>query len=451
MTRFLSKATSGLGLLALVGCAGAGSAAGQFLSAPRRVERPWQVLNNTMATTQMRLFAVRTDKAPAIDGRLDDAAWAKAFSVSTFGKTKFRGYTKRPNSARFLYDDKALYIGCTGGITQWADWLARKRPRDGGAWQDDAFEVFVDPGRTKKVYYQFIVNAVGSIQDGKGWNAKYNPDWKVAARHSDKSWMAEIAIPYAALETTAPRKGDVWGINVCRDDKEDKSASSVIPVEVSFHNPKKFAEIEFGGVPGVFLDHFGFDKIVKGENVLRFKALGSGVKGTKVRATVLGADGKAQGAAREAALVAGGVTEVPFAAKESGRSRLRLELLKGGKQVGVYELLAVIYEDSLLVLVPGQRDFYRDETSLNLRIDLRLKAEVLHDYRVKVALKRGGKVLRQGTIEVLPGVFTSTKMDISGLALGTYTIEAALTDKAGKSVDQARATINIIRGPFDRG
>ena len=450
MTRFLSKAASGLALLALAGCAGAGSAAGQFLSAPRTVERPWQVLNNTMATTQMRLFAVRTDKAPAIDGRLDDAAWAKAFSVSTFGKTKFRGYTKRPTSARFLYDDQALYIGCTGAVTQWADWLARKRPRDGGAWQDDAFEIFVDPGRTRKVYYQFIVNAVGSIQDGKGWNGKYNPDWQVAVTHADKGWTAEIAIPYAALETTAPKKGDVWGINVCRDDKEDKSASSVIPVEVSFHNPKKFAKIEFGDVPDVFLDHFGFDKIVKGANVLRFKALGRDVKGTKVTATVLGIDGTPLAKPTEAALVAGGMTEVPFTVTESGRSRLRLKLTKGGRTVGAYELLAVIHEDSLLVLVPGQRDFYHDETGLNLRIDLRLKAAALRGCRVKVALIRGGKMLRKGTIEALPGVFTSTRMDISGLALGTYTIEAALTDKAGQSVDQARATINIIRGPFGR-
>ena len=70
-----------------------------------------------MTTTSMRLFAVRTARAPVIDGKLDEDAWGKAFSVSTFGKTRLRGYCERANTARFLYDDKAIYIGCEGEIS----------------------------------------------------------------------------------------------------------------------------------------------------------------------------------------------------------------------------------------------------------------------------------------------------------------------------------------------
>jgi hypothetical protein len=96
--------------------------AADFLSVPQAQRRPWPVLENSMTTLDMRLYAVRTDQPPTLDGKLDEPAWQQAFSVSTFGREAFKGYTPRRNSVRFLYDDKALYVGCTGEISGWQGW-----------------------------------------------------------------------------------------------------------------------------------------------------------------------------------------------------------------------------------------------------------------------------------------------------------------------------------------
>ena len=62
-----------------------------------------------MTTLTMRLYAVRADKAPGIDGKLDEPCWGKAFCVSAFGREAFKGYSPRMDSVRLLYDDRALY------------------------------------------------------------------------------------------------------------------------------------------------------------------------------------------------------------------------------------------------------------------------------------------------------------------------------------------------------
>jgi len=422
------------------------ASAGELISSVRAQQRPWPVLSNTMTTTEMRLFAVRTSKAPTIDGKLDEAGWTKAFSVNTFGKIEFRGYSQRHNSARFLYDEKAIYIGCTGQISRWSTWLAEARGRDQDVWKDEAFEIFIDPGRTKKVYYQFIVNAVGSIQEGKGWNARYNPDWKVAVSHTDKMWTAEMAIPYAALEAAAPKAGDVWGINVCRDDKENKQISSVIPVASTFHDATAFAEIQFGDVPPAYLDYFSFDKIVKGNNTFRFKVLGSRVEGTTIRGRLTGMDGKPIGEAREVSASTKGYTEFPFSLARSGKFRLELDLLRAGKKVSSYKFQIMAYEERLMILIPGRTDFYQGQKSINLRFDMRIKAELLPSYRIEVLLKKGREVLRKGAVSRIPGVFISSRMDISGLPVGDYTVEALLLDDSGRRADSTSFNINVIKG-----
>ena len=87
-----------------------GTLPGEFLSAPEAQTRPWPILKNTMTTVNMRLFAVKTDQEPTIDGKLDEPQWQKAFSVNTFGLLGFKGYSERRNSARLLYNDQAIYI-----------------------------------------------------------------------------------------------------------------------------------------------------------------------------------------------------------------------------------------------------------------------------------------------------------------------------------------------------
>ncbi len=422
------------------GCA----VAGDFLGAPAAKERPWDVLKNTMTTTQMQLAAVRADKAPAIDGKADDAAWKDAFSVSTFGKIDFKGYSDRKNAVRFLFDDKNLYIACTGEISSWQDWLASNRDHDAGAWEDESFEIFIDPGRTQKDYYHFIVNAVGSTQEGKGWDDRnYNPKYEAKAGHDDKSYTVEVAIPWEALDLkAAPKDGDVWGINVCRNDKELKETSSVRPVNNTFHDAKSFAEIQFGPAPQVYLDNFSFDQIVKGDNVLKFRAYGKAVEGTKALLFVAHPEDMV-----EVPLNSKGVTELPFKLNVSGTTKLMLVLVKDDKKLNTYEFEVMLYEDRLVLPVTGGPDFYEGTPSIDLRLDVRLPEQLLAGKSVKVALKQGGMVLRGGAVSKLPGSYLAMPMDISKLPIGHYELQVLLINN-GMLMQETTQPLNIIKSPY---
>ena len=57
--------------------------------------------------------AFRTGQAPEIDGVLDDAEWGNAIPATNFFQyDPYNGPPAKSNTElRFLYDDKALYIG----------------------------------------------------------------------------------------------------------------------------------------------------------------------------------------------------------------------------------------------------------------------------------------------------------------------------------------------------
>ena len=59
--------------------------------------------------------AARTSEAPVIDGRLDDATWARAKPSVTFTQ-KFPNEGAAPSertTVRILYDDEAIYYAIT--------------------------------------------------------------------------------------------------------------------------------------------------------------------------------------------------------------------------------------------------------------------------------------------------------------------------------------------------
>ena len=77
---------------------------------------PTQVLAQIPAPqddTRPVIHAQRVNQAPSIDGRLDDAAWGEAQSVSPFyQKEPLEGeVVTDPTRVRILYDETNLYIG----------------------------------------------------------------------------------------------------------------------------------------------------------------------------------------------------------------------------------------------------------------------------------------------------------------------------------------------------
>ncbi len=174
-----------------------------------------------------------------IDGRLDDPSWKKAAWTEDFvdiegrlkPKPRFRTRVK------MLWDDHALYFGAE--LEEPHVWATLTK-RDSIIYQDNDFEVFIDPDGDTHQYYELEMNALGTewdlflvkpYRDGgpavhswdiQGMKTKVfingtmnKPDDK------DKGWSVEIAMPWEVLKECAPGKkppepGDEWRVNFSR-------------------------------------------------------------------------------------------------------------------------------------------------------------------------------------------------------------------------------------------
>ena len=182
-----------------------------------------------------RIFkAVRTDKPPKIDGKLDDAVWQKAEVISDYYAYNSDELAKNQSVARILYDDAHLYIGVKCMLTKGRKPKGAMHPHDSGkVWGDDCVEIMIDPGNTRSDYYQLVMNAYGAtfdcsrLQGGAHEDDGWNGEWVGEAHIGDGYYSIEMAIPYHNLGMTGDI-GYTWGINLCREGKEPAQLSTVI-------------------------------------------------------------------------------------------------------------------------------------------------------------------------------------------------------------------------------
>jgi hypothetical protein len=179
----------------------------------------------------------RADPPPAVDGQLDEAAWAQAAPVVFMMPVTF----DRPLSlteARMVCDDRCLYISFRAADQ---DLFALSTSRDSAVYLEDAVEVFLKTDPRRDPYYEFEFSPIGTIFDaffgkrgasgnGQRWTAWNCAGLKAVVRvdgtlndwgDRDTGWTIEIAIPFAGLPTCAeraPRPGDTWLFNLARYD-----------------------------------------------------------------------------------------------------------------------------------------------------------------------------------------------------------------------------------------
>ncbi len=160
--------------------------------------------------------APRLASAPAIDGKLDDAAWKTAALITDF--KVFRGEpkpAKYPTEVRVGYRGDTLYLAARLRGENPKRLPARWRRRDAPVWKDSCLEFYLDPGDTNAAGYQFAVNAAGARFD-LGKTLAWSGDWKAAARRDEKDgWSVEIACRLGGFPAAA-KPGAVWGFNLKR-------------------------------------------------------------------------------------------------------------------------------------------------------------------------------------------------------------------------------------------
>ena len=255
----------------------------------------------------------RTAHAPAIDGRLDKAAWREAPKSPRFVDlvSGVPGFLDTRMAA--LWDDEYLYVAF------WVsepDVQAGLAERDSLVWMENDVEIFIGG---EDCYYEFEINARGTVyevfyiwqdalkkgsrfdrpefdplarrvdvlggfQDGMRYGKHPRGarwafmDWDMPglrtgvqvqgtlndASDIDEGWTAEIAFPWSGLQILAggrpvpPRDGDVWRLDFSRFELIRNCGVVVEPHPgwalnkhgvYDSHIPECFSFVHFSGLP----------------------------------------------------------------------------------------------------------------------------------------------------------------------------------------------------------
>ena len=171
--------------------------------------------------------ATRVERAPRLDGTLDDSVWQQAAPITDFRQREpYEGQpaTER-TEVRLLYSRNEIYVGIACHDSAASGPVATQLRRDLTQELDDYFEIIIDSRHDRRNAYVFQINPlgtqrdalitdeqVGETQDGDtGWDGV----WTSEARITSHGWTATIEIPFSTLNFTRS-KDDIWGLNFKR-------------------------------------------------------------------------------------------------------------------------------------------------------------------------------------------------------------------------------------------
>ncbi len=180
------------------------------------------------------------DKAPVIDGMLNDLSWGIVDWTGDFIESRPDENTAPSQKTKFkiIYDQKFLYIGVRCYDDEPDKIVERLSRRDG--FQGDWVGVFIDSYNDERTSFNFIVTAAGVKGDefltdnGNNSDDSWNPIWYTKTNIDEEGWTAEMKIPLSQLKF-GKSKEQSWGLEVMRKlfRKEERYVWQRIPREVA--------------------------------------------------------------------------------------------------------------------------------------------------------------------------------------------------------------------------
>jgi hypothetical protein len=169
-----------------------------------------------------KAVAVRTPVPPRIDGVLDESEWKLAKPETEFTQQDpVEGApASMPTEIRILYDNEALYFGCTMYDPEPSKIVARLARRDDDIISD-VISIRLDTYHDHQSDFEFTINAAGvkvdivQYNDGRDEDVSWDVVWDVQTMINDNGWVAEVKIPYKALRFPQQESYD-WGFQVYR-------------------------------------------------------------------------------------------------------------------------------------------------------------------------------------------------------------------------------------------
>lgn len=194
---------------------------------------------NTTAQDKKVYNITRTDKAPRIDGVLDDDAWKSTQIATDF--IQFRptvGKTMPENKrteVKITYDDSGIYIAAYLYDTP-EDMMKQFTQRDDFG-QSDFFAAVFNPNNDAQNNTEFFVFSSGTQADatespGNGEDFGWNAVWESATKTVADGWIVEMKIPYRALRFTQ-QENPTWGIQFHRHYRTTREQNTWNAVDIT--------------------------------------------------------------------------------------------------------------------------------------------------------------------------------------------------------------------------
>jgi hypothetical protein len=150
----------------------------------------------------------RFDKAPVIDGKLDDAVWQNAAVLKDFYQIDPGDNTppSKPTEVLIGYDPKFLYIAFRAFDEP--DKIRSTIAKRDNIWQDDYVGFYLDTFNDKRKAFEMFFNPLGIQGDGvltEGRGEDMSVDILMDSKGviSEMGYIVEIAIPFKSIRYEA--------------------------------------------------------------------------------------------------------------------------------------------------------------------------------------------------------------------------------------------------------
>lgn len=177
-----------------------------------------------------------SDQLVKLDGMPNEAAWDMVTWSGDFVQYQpdENEPASQPTVFKILYDHRYLYVAFKCFDSMPHKMVRRMGRRD--EFPGDWMEINIDSYHDLRTAFSFTLSASGVRGDelvsnnGKNWDANWNPIWYGKTNINDSGWTAEMKIPLSQLRY-GNEKEKVWGLQVKRMifRREERSVWQYIP------------------------------------------------------------------------------------------------------------------------------------------------------------------------------------------------------------------------------
>jgi Domain of unknown function (DUF5916)/Carbohydrate family 9 binding domain-like len=219
------------------------------IAAPAAAQLAVESLVSRVAPDDVTVRAVRLDTPLDLDGRLDDAVYARVAPFTDFIQQEPREGepATEKTEAWIFFDDVNLYVAARCWDSHPEREVANELRRDNGNILGNENITFViDTFHDRRNGYFFQTNPLGALRDmtvtDDLQNSAWNGIWYVRTGRFEHGWTVEVSIPFKTLRYRG-NGPQTWGLNLRRlvKWKNEFSYLSLVPAALGTQGVSRMA------------------------------------------------------------------------------------------------------------------------------------------------------------------------------------------------------------------